>query len=463
MTIKPGPLAALALGLSLCAAPAAFSLEAVVPAVENNDMAASPEPAQSPEPSPVSINPFSRQKEPALAYPADPADKSHAAEMVFDIPMPLDIPAVAEKRAQYLSKGGLDYLEAVFRRAAPYWCYINERIAYYGLPSELAYLPIIESEFSPAGVSRSGAAGLWQFMRNSISGLNIKIDDWRDDRRDFMRSTDAALRKLMWNYQTYNDWNLALAAYNCGTGAMDRAIRKSGTRDYWELCAKKALPKETRNYVPKFLAIASIVKYGGRYGMDASWAEPVSWETVPLDRSVDLSLVAEKANVPLDLLKKGNAELRYNVTPPGDKSYCLKVPAGYGQAVSDVVNDKSLKLIKYYIYTIRSGDTLRALALHYGVSVDMILGNNPSLKPKTLRIGAKVIIPAMKDVSPYEGKRPTDAAGAFRGSYVVKAGDTLYSIALRFGVQPETLADRNGIEMNSILRLGQKLSVPELS
>jgi membrane-bound lytic murein transglycosylase D len=449
----------LSLGAALLLSAAAFALDAPPP-LPVNDVPA--EATSSPAPS---VNPFSRQKEPPQTYPRDPAIKSHAAELCFGIPIPEGNEAVEKKRAEYLSSGGLAWIQAVLKRAVPYWAYVNGRIAFYGLPPELAYLPVIESEYRPTGISRTGAAGIWQFMRNSIGGSGIKIDDWRDDRRDFVKSTEAALKKLKWNYEHYGDWYLALAAYNCGVGKLDRAIKKAGTSDYWELCAKKAIPSETRTYVPKLLAIASIARYGGRYGMAPSWDDPVEWEHIPLQRSVHLSLVAEKANVPLDLLKSGNAELRYNVTPPGDKSYCLKVPAGYGQAVSDVVNDASLKLIKYYIYTVKYGDTLSALSRHYDVSVDMIMSNNPGLQPRALRLGAKIIVPAMKDVGPYQGAKPAgdDSAPAFTATYRVCKGDTIWSLALKYGVQPETLAERNGLSLDSIIHEGLILSVPRIN
>lgn len=422
---------------------------------------AEPFPQSSPSPGPTTPPELCgfRLKRGAAALPEDPPLKSHAAEAVFDIDIPEGVPAIEKVREQYLSPGGRAWIAAVMKRSRPYRAYIMERLAYYGLPYELIYLPVIESEYSPSDVSRSGAAGLWQFMRNSL-GSGMRIDDWRDDRRDFMKATDAALIKLRYNYEYYGDWCLAIGAYNCGNGAMDKSIRKGGSRDFWTLADKGALKRETKAYVPKFLAIASIARYGGRNGIEADWSEPVAWEKVGLDRSVDLTLISDKAGIPIELLRQGNAELRYNVTPPARDGYALKVPAAYADALRTVLSDKDLKLLKYNIYKVRAGDTLSALSRHYGVSVDMILQANPGTSANALGIGARLVIPALKDVSPYEGRKVVDPGTPFNGTYLVQKGDSLWSISLKFAIQPETLAERNGLSLESIIHEGQGLKVP---
>jgi membrane-bound lytic murein transglycosylase D len=421
----------------------------------------SPSPAASPSPSGPSPSPspyFGRRSPPAAS--GDPPLKGHEAEPIYDLEIPAERPDVARKLAEYSSPGGRAWIEAVMRRSAPYRDYIVERIRSSGLPRELLYLPVVESEYKPSAVSRSGAAGMWQFMRNSIGGYGMRIDEWRDDRRDFMKSTEAALKKLEYNRAVLGDWYLAIGAYNCGLSAMQKAVKKGGTDDFWALSDGGFLPPETRAYLPKFLAIAAIASYSGRYGLAAEWPVPLRWELLALEKPVDIGILAEKAGLPAELLRSGNPELRYNVTPPGGSGWMLKLPAEAVGAVKEVLADPSLKLIKYYLYTVRSGDTLSALARHYGIGVDMILSNNPGVKPASLRIGAVIVIPAMKDVSPYEGAKPVDAGKPFAGSYKVVKGDTLWSIALRYSVAPETLAERNGMSLSSILREGSVLKVP---
>jgi membrane-bound lytic murein transglycosylase D len=397
---------------------------------------------------------------------AGPPLRSHAWEADYGIPMPWGEEKFESLRTAYLTSGGKKWLAAMLARAKPYIPYVQERIRYYGLPDELAFLPVIESEYTPRNVSKSGAAGLWQFMRNSIHGYGMKIDDWVDERRDFMKSTDGALRKLADNYATFGDWQLALAAYNCGDGAIARAIakaKKEGIAEpgYWDLRKAGLLKAETAGYVPKFLAVASILRYPGRNGLETSWDEPVSWATVAPGRPVDIKLLAEEAGLPFSILRDANTELRYCVTPPGE-SYELKVPADRAEAVRAVVEDKTRKLVRYYLHTVRSGDTLSEIARRYGTPVATIAGSNPGLKPDSIRLGQVIVVPALKESPPPEPEGVEGQIPDFTSSYVVAKGDTLWSISLRYEVQPEVLAERNGLGLTSVLREGMSLRVPIL-
>ncbi|OHD25309.1 MAG: hypothetical protein A2Y38_08750 [Spirochaetes bacterium GWB1_59_5] len=390
-----------------------------------------------------------------------PAFDHHAGPERFELALPHGEPQFERFRASYLTTGGKKWLEAVAERSRPYASYILERIRYYGVPEELFYLPFIESEYSAKAVSRSGASGLWQFMRNSVGGYDIRMDDWIDERRDFMKSTDAALRKLRYNHERFGDWLLALAAYNCGVGAMDRAIKAGGgVRDYWLLREGGFLPKETASYIPKFLAVVSIAMHGGRNGLTISWTPSIEWVRVALDRPVDIAMLASIAGVPYDLVKAGNTELRYGVTPPEGK-YFIKVPASYEESVKAAIASRKT-LMSVYMHSVRSGDTISALAQYYEVSVAMIAKMNPGLNPNKIRIGQSIVIPAFKDKKPYAGaSRPADTL-VYSGTYKVLKGDTLWSISLKYSVQPEVLAARNNMNLSSVLREGMSLVVPIL-
>lgn len=391
--------------------------------------------------------------------------QGHASDHPLSIPVP-DHPAVRRFLDYYSSRDALGYLAEIMRRAEPYRRFIAGMIAEMGLPYELLYLPLMESDYSCKAVSSSGAAGLWQFMTNSIGGYGIRIDEWVDERKDFWKSTVAALRKLKANYEQFGDWCLALAAYNCGDGLLSRAVKKSGLRDYWALLDAGWLPKETAGYVPKFLAISTILSEAGRRGIEPRWPEPVEWVRVPLDRAVDLAMLAESAGIDAAALRAANPELRYGVTPPGDVGYALKARPEWEGPLTAALADKGLALMRFYVRKVRSGDTVYALARHYGVPAAMIARYNPGLRPDLIRIGQTILIPAFKEAPPYEPAAPKPAAGpvpAFGGSYVVKKGDTLWSISLRYGVAPETLAEKNGLALAAIIREGMKLSVPIMS
>jgi membrane-bound lytic murein transglycosylase D len=387
----------------------------------------------------------------------------------FGLPMPWGEESFESYRALYSSEGGAKWLEAIMDRARPFIPYVFERIRFYGLPEELAFLPVIESEYSPRASSRSGAAGLWQFMRNSIAGYGMRIDDWVDERRDFVKSTDGALRKLADNYASLGDWQLALAAYNAGLGAVGRAIasaRRDGADrpDYWELRRRGLLSKECSLYVPKFLAVASLLRYPGRSGLSTRWEAPASLETIDVGRPVDIALLADRAGVPAELVRSLNAELRYGVTPP-TPGYLLKVPSDRSAALRAALGDAKGDFARYYLHSVRSGDTVSGISRRYGAPVPAIVAVNPGLKPDLIRLGQVIVVPAIGNAPPPEASPPprdADEVPDFSGSYVVSKGDTLWSISLRFEVLPELLAERNGLELGSTIREGSSLRVPIL-
>jgi len=371
----------------------------------------------------------------------------------------LDAPLTQQYIKQYTSPAGLEWLKAVMARGKMYLPFIRKEVEAMNLPPELAYLPVIESAFLPTAVSSSGAVGLWQFMKNSIRGYGMVIDEWRDDRRDFLKSTQGALQKLWDNYQYFKDWPLALAAYNAGVGAVQRAVQKAGIKDYWVLSDKKYLKAETIHYVPKFIAIASILGNPGKYGLEADWSEVPVIEKIPVGRMADLRLIEERAGIEQGLLKSLNPELYYGITPT-DPKYQLKIPAEYKESVEAVLTKKDEPLVLYYYHTIHSGDTLSALSRHYGVSVEQIKQANPGIQDRYLQLGTKIKIPALKNVGPYERTVTPATSIAFEGTHRVAKGETLWSIALAYEVDPEILATVNGLTLSSILREGSVLKTP---
>lgn len=388
----------------------------------------------------------------------------HGSTEMMPVIEGVDRPLTQRYIAEYSSPEGLEWLKAVIRRGDPYVGFIRKELEKRGLPQELVYLPVLESAFLPTAVSRSGAVGLWQFMKNSIGPFGIRINEWMDERRDFWKTTTAALRKLQDNYEYFGDWDLALAAYNAGIGAVQRAVQKAGIKDYWVLCDKKLLKNETINYVPKFLAIATILSKAGRYGLDIGWPEDIQWKQVPVGKSVDLGLLAKNAGIDEGFLKMANRELYYNVTPP-EPDYHLKVRSEDEQPVLSTLANRDLKLIRYYFYVIKSGDTLSTLARYYGVSVDQIVSANPGIQVRYLKLGSKIVIPALKDVEPYRGTPKATGSSngpslSFNGTHLVKKGETLWSIALAYGVDPELLAQENNMDLNSVLREGRILKTP---
>jgi membrane-bound lytic murein transglycosylase D len=295
-------------------------------------------------------------------------------------------------------------------------------------------------------------------MTNSMTPYDMKVSEWMDERMDFWKSTVGALRKLDENNRELKDWPLALAAYNAGLGGVSRTVQRTGLRDYWALAEGKHLATETMNYVPKLLAFSHILSNLRSFGAEPLWPEDPEWTRLRIGRTVDLELLAKEAHVDPVALKKANSELVYEVTPP-DADYYLKVRKADAAAISAVLERKDLNLVRYYIYTIKSGDTLSELAQHYGISMNHILNANPGIQARYLKIGARVLIPAFKEAEPFQ-RRAATASSSYTGTHKVVKGESLWGIARRYNVDPEALAKANNMRLNDVLPIGKILKTP---
>jgi len=405
----------------------------------------------------------------SLPSPPIPAHYSQLSTPHSELlnPETLNQPLTVFYIEKYSSAGGISWINSIIKNGSVYLPYIRDEIERRGLPPELAYLPFIESGYLSTARSKSGATGLWQFMMNSIAPFGIKVNDLLDERRDFRKSTVAALQKLTENYRTLGDWHLALAAYNAGLGAVGRTVKRTNIRDYWLLCSKREFKQETIHYVPKFLAVSYILSRPRQFGLDY-WPETIEWTTIKPGKQVSLDIIARETGMDRNLLHRLNPELLYNITP-ADKNYELKIPPAHTETVTGLLEREDAVLLRYYRYQIQYGDTLSALSRHYGVSVDMIEQYNPGIANRYLKIGEAVIIPAFKDIAPYTGTPYTGAvntsaqgqgSGDFKGSHIVGKGDTLWSLAIRYHVDPQVLAGENNMELNQILSIGKVLKVP---
>jgi membrane-bound lytic murein transglycosylase D len=354
---------------------------------------------------------------------------------------------------------GIAWINSIIRNSSIYLPFVKNEIAKRGLPPELAYLPFIESGYLGTARSKSGAAGLWQFMMNSIAPFNMKVNDLIDERRDFRKSTVAALQKLEDNYRALGNWPMALAAYNAGLGAASRAARRVNSSDYWTLCARNEFNTETVHYVPKFLAVSYILSRPRQFGLDY-WPETVEWTVIRPGRQASLDIIATEAGVDRNILRRLNPELLHSITPAD--GYELKVPLAHAETVSAVLEKEGLRLLRFYQHQIQYGDTLSALSQHYGISLNMIDQHNPGILNRYLKIGETVIIPILGDMPAALPPRtvPSSPQGAYLGTHIVSKGDTLWSLAIRYRVDPQELARENNMEMNSILSIGKTLKVP---
>ena len=372
-------------------------------------------------------------------------------------PESLEQPLVQHYINMYSSADWRPGLLASMERGVHFLPFIDSEIAEMVMPWELRYLPLIESNFLNTAVSSAGATGLWQFMQNSMTPFDMRIDDWMDERRDFWKSTQGALRKLQENHDFFGDYYLALAAYNMGLGGISRIVQQSGINDYWILAERGLLRYETVRYVPRLIAAAYVLTNAEHFGIELPQSLDHRWTRVPVERSVDLRLLADQTGMEREKLLMANQELFYHITPPARYHY-IKVPAFYVDRVTAALERRDITLLEYHYHTIRSGDTLLALARHYGVTVDQILSANPGIQERYLRLGSQLLIPAIREVEPFIITRRNQ--GVFSGEHHVKRGDTLWSLSIAYNIDPESLAEANGMGINDILREGIILRTP---
>ncbi|MCQ2981505.1 MAG: transglycosylase SLT domain-containing protein [Treponemataceae bacterium] len=314
------------------------------------------------------------------------------------IPLDIEYPnhrLVLKFHNDYTQPYNMIKLQEIMLRAGPYRPYIRQKLMERNMPLCLEYLPVIESSFNYRAVSKSGATGLWQFMENSIGKSLIK-NTWVDQRKDPWLSTDAALTKLQENYDYFQDWALALAAYNMGLGGLKRVMNSTGCKTYWELIDGGHLRTETMLYVPKFLAVADLITNAEYYEMNLpAYDESLSpqYETITVSQQVDLVQLGEKAGISLAQLRDLNPALSYNVTPYG-MNWDLRVPQEKADMVRTALETMDVCLTD--LYTVKKGDTLWGISRKYGITVQDLCDANNIRENAILRIGTTLFVPITK-------------------------------------------------------------------
>lgn len=378
-----------------------------------------------------------------------------------------DISVVENQKVRYFidyyanrgSRGFRRWLE----RSGRYLPMMQAIFAEEGLPKDLTYLAMIESGFNEKACSRANAVGPWQFMAGTGRMYGLQNEWWRDERRDPVKSTIAAARHLRDLYVRFEgDWNLAIAAYNAGAGKVGQAIRNSGSRDFWKLSREGHLPTETRNYLPKLFAVLHIAKNPAKYGFEnIQYQDPLVYDEVTLSSSTDLDIVARLCGVDNEAIQKLNPELKRWCTPPDTKEYTLRIPAGTRDAFLNAYTEiPANQRSNYSHYRIRSGDTLGALAARFGVKTRDIMTLNRIKSPRSLRIGTDIILPLSPDYTQNAlASFGDDSDRNPAKSHKVRQGDTLWKIARRYDMTPDQLAAKNGISVDTVLRPGKVLKV----
>ncbi len=372
---------------------------------------------------------------------------------------------IAAERRWYVKNP--NYMTRVGRRAEPYLYYVVEEIDRRGMPMEFALLPVMESAYDPFAYSHGRAAGLWQIIPGTGRYLGLSQNWWYDGRRDLRASTDAALRYLAKLNETFDgDWLKALAAYNAGPRRVERAEeknRKAGKHtDFWSL----SLPQETRNYVPRLLALTDVVATPDQYGINLPTIPNAPYfGVVDTAGQIDLAQAAQLGGINIETMYKLNPGFnRWATSPEGPHELLLPLEAS--QAFQDNLEQLDQdQRIQWNRYTVRSGDTLSHLARKFNTETSVIREVN-KLHDNTIVAGKTLMIPtASAPLSSYalsadqrRSKKQSRGKGN-RNEHIVKSGDSFWSISRQYGVNMRQLAEWNGMATRDPIRPGQTLVI----
>jgi membrane-bound lytic murein transglycosylase D len=446
------------------------------------------------------------------------AAQAKATKERYDLPVIIN--SQVASLIDFYSGPHRDKFIASLERGSRYIPYIRQQLRDAGLPEDLAFLPLVESAFRTRARSRASAQGMWQFVRGTARLYGLRCDGLIDERNDPYLSTRAAVAHLADLHDIFNNWELVLAAYNSGAGKVSRAVRRAhGDNDFWAI--SRYLPRETRSYVPAFWAALVVAKNPTAYGLPEWHEQPECVGRVPVSGALDLQVLADRVPLSADQLSDLNPALIHGLTSP-QGNYQLAVPCGDEDLIAEAIaaippNER----VRRFMHTVRRGDTVGALARRYGSSVGAIMAANGIRNPRRLRIGQTLVIPRTPGTStrsasagPAEEPREhtvrrgdtlADLARRYGSSvttimaandihdpdrlrvgqrltipgrngsrlpasdppasvepprtYTVRRGDTLYTIARRFGISVSEIKRRNAlggtlIHPGDVLRLG---------
>lgn len=414
---------------------------------------------------------------------AKEAIDSDTADLSYDIPITIN-DAVLKVLAAFQNDERIHgVIHRGLSRSGRYMPMIHRIFGEEGIPKDLAQIALIESSFLPHARSPVSAHGIWQFMPRTGRQYGLTANSVVDERSDPEKATRAAARYLSYLHELFDDWYLAMAAYNAGEGKVLRAMQRTGARDFWDLAASGAIRPQTQNYVPAVIAATLIARNPVHYGFDVEYEAALTYETVTLDRPVHLKHLAT-SDAPVEELKRLNPELKSGFTPRQPEGYELKVPVGtreFLQVAFAAAPTATFPVARRHV--VRRGETLARIARRYGVPVATLASANGLSRRARVAKGRSLVVPgryrraetrsaSVRKGRSARGEKTVVASSKFRGKsagrrapskhYKVRSGDTLYRIAVTHGTTVARILAVNSLPSWAKIRPGDRLRIPTL-
>ncbi len=367
-------------------------------------------------------------------------------KFAIEVPSPLENERVAWALA-YLTGDRKEVIEEGLSRATRYMPMIEETFDEVGVPRELAWSALIESLFKTGAYSRAAAVGMWQFVSGTARLYDMEVGSNVDERIDPVRSTRMAAIYMKDLYAEFGDWALVMAAYNAGKGRVGRAMQRTGHDDFWSLSEARAIPRETRDHVPKIYAAMLIASDPEYYGLTVEQQPLYEYDESLMDANTDLRLVADLVGISFDEIREYNPHIRAWVP----RNYRVRIPKGSKAAFETALADvPPAERIEFMTHVVSRGDTLGAIASRYGTRIASIVEVNQLRNANRLSIGQSLIIPVGPDTRPYRPQPVSGFETGERTEYRVQRGDSLYEIALNFRTDVPNLMRWNDLATNRI-------------